>query len=188
MSEALVFCTKWSGSEKYEWFWHEADVLLYALGQEVAAKNMTSEQAREVYARHYDVEDTYLVKPEDIEDEKAAYWKDWQNSYGSRDEVEEDLERAFGEYGNFPLNEELDYLPNSMGFWEEAARLGLEGVGFSDDISPASGPIFEAEDDAALAALREAFQGRYRILPCGEADNYVISSYEDAIEFIERMR
>ncbi len=188
MSEALVFCTQWFGSERYEFFWHEADVLLYALGREVEAKAMTSEQAREVYARHYDVEDTYLVRPQDIEDEKAAYWKDWQKSYGSREEVEVDLEGAFGDYGNFPLNEELDHLPNSIGFWEEAVRLGLEGVGFSDDVSPASGEIFEVEDDAALATLREAFQGRYRILLCGEADNYVISTHEDAIEFIERVR
>lgn len=188
MSEELVFCTQWSGNEKYEWFWHEADVLLYALGQEVAAKTMTSEQAREVYARHYNIEDTYLVQPEDIEDEKAAYRKDWQKSSGSREEAEADLERAFGDYGNFPLNEELDHLPHSTDFWEQAARLRLKGVGFSDDISPASGEIFEVEGDAALAALREAFEGRYRILLCGDADNYVTSNHEDTVKFIERMR
>jgi len=39
---------------------------------------MTSKQAREVYARHYDVDDTYLVRSEDIEDEKASYGEDWK--------------------------------------------------------------------------------------------------------------
>jgi hypothetical protein len=32
--EELVFCAD-QGDDTYGWFWHEADVLLYALGQEV---------------------------------------------------------------------------------------------------------------------------------------------------------
>ena len=35
--EELVFCAD-GGDGSYGWFWHEADVLLYALGREVAAK------------------------------------------------------------------------------------------------------------------------------------------------------
>ena len=61
-------------------------MLLYALGQEVAAKTMTSEQAREVYARRHDVKDTYLVQPEEMDVEKAAYWKDWQTHFSLREE------------------------------------------------------------------------------------------------------
>lgn len=188
MSEEIIFCTQWSGSRGYEWFWHEADVLLYALGQEVYEKVMTSEQAREIYARRYDIEDTYLIDPEDIEAEKAAYWRGWEKYYGSRKEVEEDLERQFGEYGNFPTNEELDVLPKSMNFWEEADRLRLPGVGLSADISPASGPVFLVDGADALAALKKAYEGRYRIVACGDNDNYVLEDHEEAIEFIERMR
>ena len=101
MSEHLVFC--WEESQDtYGWFWHEADVLLYALGREVEQKKTTAAQAREVYKQYYAVDDTYETDPEDLEDE-------------------------IGEYGNFPLNEELDHLPNSSNFWREAAELGIPG-------------------------------------------------------------
>ncbi len=186
MSEKIIFCARWSGEQRCEWFWHEADVLLYALGQEVAGLLLTSEQAREIYARHYDVKDTYEVQPEEIEAEKAAYWRDWEKYYSSKEEVEEDLERQFGEYGNFPSNEEFDYLPNSMDFWEEADRLRLDGVGLSNDISPASGPVFLVDNDDALAALQKAYERRYRIVVCG--DEYALGDHELAIELIEQAR
>jgi hypothetical protein len=188
MSEESIFCTQWSGEESYNWFWHEADVLLYALGQEVNNKELTSEQAREIYARRYDVKDTYIVEPEDIKAEKSAILEDWEKYYDSKEEVESHLEESFGEYGNFPLNEELDDLPNSMNFWEEADRLRLPGVGFSNDISPASGPVFMVENDDALAALKQAYEERYRIVFRNDGYDYVIENSREAIEFIERMR
>jgi len=188
MSEEIIFCTQWPGEESYNWFWHEADVLLYALGQEVNNKELTSEQACEIYARRYDVKDTYIVEPEDIEAEKSAILEDWEKYYDSKEAVESHLEEAFGEYGNFPLNEELDDLPNSMNFWEEADRLRLPGVGFSNDISPASGPVFVVKNDDALAALKQAYEGRYRMLVCEDGYDYVIENSREAIEFIERMR
>src|SRR5918994_548964 len=40
--------------------------LLYAFGQEVAAQLITSDQACEIYGRHYDVNNTHEVQPEDI--------------------------------------------------------------------------------------------------------------------------
>jgi CRISPR/Cas system-associated protein Csx1 len=75
-----------------------------------------------------------------------------------------------------------------MTFWEEAARLRIEGVGFSADESPVSGPIFEVANAEALAALKDALKGRYRILVCGDDDNYVVEDHKEAIEFIERVR
>lgn len=188
MSEEIIFCTRWSGEQRYEWFWHEADVLLYALGQEVGPNGITSEQAREIYARHYDVKDTYVIEPEDIEAEKAAILEDWEEYYSSREEVEAYLEEAFGKYGNFPTNEELDELPNSMDFWEEADRLRLDGVGFSNDISPASGPVFLVDNADALAALQKAYEGRYRIVVCGDGNEYALGDHERAIELIEQAR
>ncbi len=188
MSEEIVFCTQWAGEESYNWFWHEADVLLFALGQEVAGKELTSEQARNVYARHYDVKDTYEIEPEDIEAEKAAILEDWEKYYSSEEEVDKYLDEAFGEYGNFPNNEELSDLPNSMDFWEEADRLRLPGVGLSEDISPASGPVFIVGNEDALAALKKAYEGRYRIVVCKDGYDYAIENFKDAIEFIERMR
>lgn len=188
MSEELIFCTRWSGTDRYEWFWHEADVVLYALGQEVSARSLTSEQARRIYSRRYDVEDTYEIQPEEVEAEKAAILGDWEKYYSSREEVDEYLDEAFGEYGNFPSNEELTHLPNSMNFWEEADQLGLDGVGLSKDISPASGPVFLVDNEDALAALQKAYEGRYRIMVCGDNDSYVFEDHEAAIEFIERVR
>lgn len=160
MSEEIIFCTQWSGEKSYGWFWHEADVLLYALGQEVAAQLTTPEQAREIYARHY----------------------------GSRNRVGEQLEEALVDYGSFPTNEELDYLPNSTNFWEEADRLHLEGVGFSDDISPASDPAFTVDNEDAFNALKKSYEGRYKIVLCKDINDYVISDQEAAVKFVERKR
>ncbi len=183
--EDLVFCA-WDDfldRDTYVWFWHEADVLLYALGQEVVAKIKTAAEAREVYAKHYDAEDTYVVDPEDVEEEKALIL-----GMFSPKEAEELLEGLVGEYDNFPLNEELDHLPNSWSFWEEATHLDIPGVGYSDDESPASGPIFEVRGADALTALQEAFRGRYRILVQDGVDEYTGSDPEDALRFIERAR
>src|ERR671912_1048703 len=184
--EALVFCAD-GGDDYFGWFWHEADVLLYARGKEVEAKNTTAAEARELYAKHYYVEDTYVVPPEDVEDEKAFMHKDWEKRY-TLEELEELLEDLVGTYGNFPLNEELDHLPNSSGFWQEAADLGIPGVGFSDDISPASGDVFEVHGVAALEALREAFRGQYRIVVLDGVDEYTGFDSEGALRFIEGAR
>jgi hypothetical protein len=69
--EALVFCLD-QGDGSYGWFWHEADVLLYALGQEVTEQKITATQAREVYAQYYDEDDTYLIDPEDDDEPEVA--------------------------------------------------------------------------------------------------------------------
>lgn len=160
MSEQLVFC--WEESQDtYGWFWHEADVLLYALGREVKQKKTTAAQAREVYAQYYAVKDTYETDPEDVEAD-------------------------IGEYGNFPLNEELEHLPNSSNFWREAAELGIAGVGFSEDISPASGEIFEVHGADALLSLQEAFQGRYRIVVLDDLAEYTDRDSEQVMQFIEQ--
>jgi len=58
----LVFCAE-QGDGAYAWFWHVADVLLYALGQEVTDTKKTAAEAREIYEKHYDVEDTYVIAP-----------------------------------------------------------------------------------------------------------------------------
>lgn len=65
-------------------------------------------------------------------------------------------------------------------------RIG--GIGFSDDVSPASGPIFEVENADALAALKEAVEGRYRIVVVEDINDYMLADHKDATEFIERMR
>jgi hypothetical protein len=46
--EELVFCAD-RGDSEYGWFWHEADVLLYALGQEVAEKKKIAELTNGVF-------------------------------------------------------------------------------------------------------------------------------------------
>ena len=69
--EALVFCMD-QGRGDFGWFWHEADVLLYALGREVAEKKKTSAEAREIYEKYYgDDVDTYIMDPRDLEEEKT---------------------------------------------------------------------------------------------------------------------
>jgi hypothetical protein len=108
-NEDLVFCIWDPDRNAYGWFWHEADVLLHALGQEVAEKKITSAQARDVYARYYDIQDTYMIDPDDVEAEVDALQED------------------------FPNSEEFDYLLTSSTFWEEATELGIPGVGFSKD-------------------------------------------------------
>lgn len=45
-NEDLVFCTWDADRGIYVGFWHEADILLHALGQEVVEKKITSAQAR----------------------------------------------------------------------------------------------------------------------------------------------
>jgi len=185
--EALVFCMD-QGRGDFGWFWHEADVLLYALGREVAEKKKTSAEAREIYEKYYgDDVDTYIMDPRDLEEEKTLILKDWEKHY-TREELEELLEELVGEYSNFPLNEELDHLPNSSGFWQAAADLGIPGVGFSDDISPASGDVFEVHGAAALEALREAFRGQYRIVVLDGMGEYTGSDSEEALRFIEGAR
>jgi virulence-associated protein VagC len=107
----VVFCTD-EGNYHYGWFWHEADVLLTALGQDVAEDKITAVDARRVW---------------------EPYRELWTDLYDAQE----------WEENEFPANEELDYLPGSVRFWHEAAELDIPGVGFSDDISPASGEIFE---------------------------------------------
>jgi hypothetical protein len=96
--------------------------LLYALGQEVEVKITTAAEARDLYAKHYDVEDTYLMPPEDVEDENTLILKHWEKHY-TLEKLEELLESLVGEYGNFLLNEELDHLPGG----EEILELTLRG-------------------------------------------------------------
>ena len=153
----------------------------------MAAKIKTAAEAREVYEKYYDVEYTYIMDPRDVEEEKTLILKDWEKQY-TREELEELLEELVGEYSNFPLNGELDRLPNSSGFWQEAAGLGIPGVGFSDDIIPASGDVFEVHGAAALEALREAFRGQYRIVVLDGMDEYTRSDSEGALRFIEGAR
>jgi hypothetical protein len=175
----LVFCAD-RGDDYYGWFWHEADVLLYALGQEVRAKITTAAEARELYAKHYDVEDTYLMPPEDVEDEKALILKDWEKHY-TLEKLEELLEGLVGEYDNFPLNEELDHLPNSRGFWQEAADLGIPGVEFLND-------VFDVGGREALDALRGEVAEDYRIVVKEDTGEYGLSHSAEARALIERER
>jgi hypothetical protein len=183
--EELVFCAD-RGDGAYGWFWHEADVLVYALGQEVAEKKKTVAEAREIYEQFYDVEDTYVIAPQDVEWEKEAILND-RDTY-TPEEVEELLADLAGDYGNFPLNEELDHLPNSSVFWQEAADLGIPDMGFSDDISPASGDVFEVWGLEALDTLRNELDGDYRLVVKEHIDKYVLSDSTNAMALIERQR
>lgn len=184
--EILVFCARdnFRDRDAYVWFWHEADVLLYALGREVAEKKITAAEARQVYGRYFDVEDTYVIEPEHVEAEKEAILRDWEKYY-TPEELEDELEDLIGEYSNFPRNEELDYLPNSSAFWEEAAELDIPGVGYSDDESPASGPIFEVHGADALLALQEAVRGRYRVVVEDGFHEYTGADSQGALQFIQ---
>ena len=164
MKEDLVFCMWDLDRNAYGWFWHEADVLLYALGREVDEEKITADQAREVYGQHYGVDDTYPK------------------------ELEEELVSLDPEYDNFPLNEELDHLPNSSNFWREAAEAGITGVGFSYDKSPASGDIFEVNNSDALLDLQEAFEGRYRIVVLDDVAANMADDHKEALQFIEQAR
>jgi hypothetical protein len=185
LCEELVFCAD-RGDGAYVWFWHEADILLYALGQEVADKQKTAAEAREIYEKYYDVEDTYVIAPQDVEWEKNAILND-REAY-TPEELEELLEDLVGDYSNFPLNEGLDHLPNSSVFWQQAADLGIPDVGFSDDISPASGDVFEVWGREALDRLRSELVGDYRIIVKEHIDEYVLSDSTNAMALIQRER
>jgi hypothetical protein len=163
-NEELVFCMWDPDRNAYGWFWHEADVLLYALGQEVDEEKITAAQAREIYGEHYDVDDTY---PKEIGEESESV---------DPDNVD------------FPLNEELDYLPNSSNFWREATELGIPGAVFSTDASPGSGEIFEVTSSDALLELQEALEGRYRIVVLDELAANMAGSSKQALQFIEQTR
>ncbi len=181
----VVFCM--DQGDRYGWFWHEADVLLYILGQEVAQKRMTAAGAREVYVKHYDVEDTYLIDPGDVEEEKRLVLED-SDRYAPQ-ELEEILEGLVGEYGNFPLNEELEHLPNSSAFWWYAAGLGIPGVEPPFSGSPASGEVFEVEGEGALRTLRERLRDGYRIVAYDGVGGYAGGwSVEEARRHIEEAR
>jgi hypothetical protein len=187
-NEELVFCMGLDEGE-YVMFLHEADVLLHALGQEVAEKKITSAQAREVYTRYYDVDDTYIIDPEDVEEEVADLREMAEtNVHYTSEKLQRDLESLVGEYGNFPRNEESDHLPNSSTFWEEAAELDIPGAGFSKDESPASGPIFEVDSADALLNLREEMQGKCRIVVRDDVTDYAGENSEEARRFIEETR
>lgn len=155
-SEYVVFCTD-EGDDSYGWFWHEADVLLTALGRDVAEGKMTADEARRAW-------DTYRGS--------------WPALYEAEEWAEDE----------FPINEELEYLPGSARFWHVAAKLDIPGVGFSDDTSPASGEIFEVWGAESLEALRTELKDRYRIAVKDDLNEYASLDSEEAKALIEQAK
>jgi hypothetical protein len=159
MSEIEIIFCCEENPDSYGWFLHEADVLLLSLASMVGGGAMTADEAR---------------------DEWKAYREFWPAIY------DED------EYGpsEFPdPDTALDVLPASSDFWQKASRLNIPGVGFSRDVSPASGEIFEVHGDGALETLKDRLRGDYRVIVMDHSALYAGGwEPEEAREHIERAR
>lgn len=144
---------------RYGWFFHEADVRLLSLANTVDSEAMTAEEARKAW---------------------EPYREFWPEIYDEE------------EYGKFEFPDSdtvVDTLPTSSSFWRTAARLDIPGVGFSEDVSPVSGEIFEVRGDDVLGTLKDQLRGNYRVVVMDDVVGYAGDwSPEEARERIERAR
>lgn len=113
------------GDKGYGYFFREVDVTLVALAGRVEAGGMTSEEALESW------------KP------CRGHWPELYEFSA------EELKEAFPDYKTV-----LDVPPASSAFWRRAARARTQSAGFSENVSPASGEVFEVLPCVSRATWR----------------------------------
>jgi hypothetical protein len=150
---------------QYDGFTHEAEVLIYALANAVQEGKITAEQARDMF---------------------EPYWEHLPWLY---DPVEmEELENGFPDMDYFM---ELSTGPGISSFWEDADKLGIDGVYFNEGEHPGGNPVFYIYRKEALVELQRALTGRYKIVvrqSMGDYDLSISSDPEEAKRIIEQAR
>ncbi len=159
--EDLVFC-----AAPYDMFWHEADVLLFAVAGDVEKGALTPSEARRLLEPYRDVLPLiYTGEQRMIFDPARNGWSE-EDSFPRADEVRRNP-------------------PASAIFWYQTDDLGIRGVGFSMWATPH--PIFEVSA-RMLRTLRKAVAGKYRIVVKKNPDTYAGASLglRDAIGLLDR--
>lgn len=157
VNEDLIFCVDQQGYEEYGFFMHEADVLLWALGKAVEKGDLTLEQMREHWQPYRHLWPTlYETNLQEWEE----HW--WPSLEGDNDTP---VTTAF--------------------FMREAENVDIPDVGYLGGYSMSTGEIFEISGADALAALREAFKGKYRIVLEEDLSNYTSIGPQEAMQLFE---
>ncbi len=166
-NEYLVFCEnlypEGAAEAEFAMFFHEADVLLHALAHEVECGAMTVEEA----------------------------WKTW-GPYRRRRRIPHLYEIDGRTW--FP---DMDWIMESGitatdDFKHDAGRVGRRGVNFTSEEGRRDSPmpigsIFKVGSREALASLREALSGRYRILVRDQREYAELDfGLRDAVELLDR--
>ncbi len=160
VDENLVFC-----SAPYDMFWHEADVLLFAVANEVEKGTLAPSEARRLLEPYRDVLPLiYTGEQRMIFDPARNGWSE-EDSFPRADEVRRNP-------------------PASAIFWYETDDLGIRGVNF---IWATPHPIFEVSA-RMLRTLRKAVAGKYKIVVKKNPDTYAGASpgLRDAIGLLDR--
>ncbi len=163
-NEDLVFCENLYPDDapeaEYSMFFHEADVLLYALGREVGGGTMTVEEAWKTW-------EPYCSSYPHIYDLDDPTWfpdMDWVMQMPT---ATDDFKHDAGRLGRAGVN-----------FISEEDR--------RDSPMPI-GNIFDVGSREALASLREGLSGRYRILVRDQGEYAGLDfGLRDAIELLDR--
>lgn len=158
VNENLIFCVDQQGFEEYGFFMHEADVLLWALGGAVERGELTLDQLRQ-YWRPYRRLWPMLYE---------ANLKEWNERLWPRLEG--------GDY---------DTPVTTNSFMRKAGGLDIPDAGYLGGHSMSTGDIFEVSGVGALAALREALKGRYRIVLRGDLSDYTSIGPSEAMRLFE---
>jgi len=161
IKEDLVFCTELGEPGEYGWFMHEADILLWPLGNAVERGDLTLDQLREYW---------------------RPYQPRWDTLYeASLEEWEEHLWPSLSGDCDMPVTTDFEY---------EAHTLGRSDAGHLGSYSMSTGDIFEVRGAEALEALSKTMTGRYRIVLKEDLSDYDFSGSgsnpEEAIQFFER--
>jgi len=150
---------------QYDGFMHEAEVLIYALANAVQEGKITAEQARNLFEPHGEYM-PWLYDPDEMEE--------YENGFPDMDYF---MDWATG--------------PGTSTFWEDADKLGIEGVYFNEGEHPGGSPVFYIYRKEALTELQRALAGRYKIVVrqnMGDYDLSISSDPEEAKRIIEQAR
>ncbi len=153
VNEDLIFCVDQQGDEEYGFFMHEADVLLWALGD-----NLTLDQIREYWQPYRPLWPT-------LYETSLQEWKEhWWPSLG----------------GDF------DTPVTTAFFMREVRNADISDAGYLGGYSMSTGEIFEVCGADALAAVRQALKGSYRIVLEDDLSNYTSVNPQKAMRLFEQ--
>ncbi len=157
VNEDLIFCVDQQGYEEYGFFMHEADILLWALGYAVEEGDLTLDQMRE-------------------------YWQPYRPLWPT---LYETSLREWKEHWWPSLEGDHDTPVTTTFFMREAANVDIPDVGYLGGYSMSTGDIFEVSGVGALAALRKALAGSYRIVLREDLSDYTSIGPSEAMRLFE---
>ncbi len=157
VNEDLIFCVDQQGFEEYGYFMHEADILLWALGYAVKEGDLTLDELRENWQPYQHLWPTLY--------ETNLRW--WEKHLWPRLEGDHDT----------PVTAAF--------FMREAENVNIAHVGYLGSYSMSTGDIFEVRGADALATLREAFKGSYRIAVEEDLSNYTSIRPQETMRLFE---